>query len=364
MTNNFLVVLLLLFRLSRVVDGQCPPNSTIEPCFCIPGIPYDIFPPYYELRPQITAIHGKSIVCENIDNSSFDLRSVFVRLSAIFGDNNSSNQTHFDGFFLHNTRIRHLPENIFDQLTFSGVIFHKNPLLTSIDANAFAGTREYLEVFQTFNTNLSETSGLFPALRTLINLRIVSMHDDQLQSIPDYAFNHTRLTEIWLGLEMGPTSQPIRYIGDYPFYHVPKLTTLRMSSPFLDRISKYAFAQRNRSTIGVDDLSRMLFIQIGSPMLNGTSFEATSFTRFRNRPVFLRFYNTSITYLDETIFQPFLETHPASLLDVKNSQISETCDCRSEWIFKDYCRSQQDSRVYGTSCCSSAFFRNCTSSVA
>ena len=184
------------------LESECPPNSTIEPCFCIPDIPYDIFPPHYELRPQITAIHGKSIVCENIDNSSFDLRSVFLRLSSILADDTSRNQTHFDGFFLHNTLIRHLPENVSDQLTFSGVIFHKNPLLTSIDANAFAGTREYLEVFQTFNTNLSETSGLFPALRTLINLRMVSMHDDQLQSIPDYAFNHTRLTEIWLGLEI------------------------------------------------------------------------------------------------------------------------------------------------------------------
>ena len=351
--------LLLIIQVVCLINGECPADSFIKPCVCTPDIPNDLFQSHNELRPRIPAVHQKSIVCENIDDPLFDLRSLFVQLSSILKDDN--NQTHFDGFFLHNTRVLHLPENVFGQLTFSGVVFHKNPFLRSIDMNAFAGTREYLEVFQTFNTNLSETNGVFHILKTLSHLRMVSMHDDQLQSIPDYAFNHTRLTDIWLGLEMGSTSQPIRQIGHYPFYHVPNLSTLRMFSPFLSKINKYALAQRNRSTIGAEDLSRMLFIQIGSPLINGTSFEATSFTRFRNRPVFLRFYNTSITYLDETIFQPFLETHPASLLDVKNSQISDACDCRSEWIYRDYCRDWRDSRVYGTSCCSSVFFRDCSS---
>ncbi|CAF3590000.1 unnamed protein product, partial [Rotaria sp. Silwood2] len=168
------------------------------------------------------------------------------------------------------------------------------------------------------------------------------------------AFNHTQLRYIWLGDYFRQTLQPLDHIGKYPFYNVPNLISLRIFSPLLTKIGKYSLAINRRSTILVDDLNHMLFIDIGGSMLNTASFEPTSLTRFRNRPVFLRLYNTSIDYLDEKIFQPFLETHPSSLLDVQDSNISRTCDYRSLWVKDEYCTNinWRENRVYGTACCS------------
>lgn len=361
MMRAYLVVLMVAIQWLDFIDGDLSWVSiTIKPCTYVNALPLSIFYPNYELRPQITTTYRGTILCENIDDAWFDFRPIFHNLfTSLTTNTNQSNQTHFDTFLLHNSRIRHLPRNMFQGLTFSGIVLHENPDLTSIDSEVLMGTEEHLEVFQTFHTNLSDASGIFNLLKRLPNLRMLSMHNDQLHSIPDHAFNHTRLTEIWLGLEMGQTFQPIHHIGQYAFYLIPKLRTLRLFSPHLNKIGKYALAQNERSTIGTNDLERMLTIYLGGPMLESTSFEVTSLTRFRSRAVFLRLFNTSITYLDESIFQPFLETNPMSLLDVKYAPISEICDCRSIWIDRDYCRGWQDSRVYGTSCCTIDLNSNC-----
>ena len=351
-------VLLIVIQWLAVISGDSTSTLPNEPCVVVDAIPSHVFYPNYELRPQITATYRRSILCENIDSVSFDFRPMFRNLSTLF--KTDDNRTHFDAFVLHNSCVRHLPKHMFQGLTISGIALHNNPDLSSIDLEAFIGTETHLEVFQTLKTNFSDDSEIFDVLKTLPNLRMVSMHDDQLHSIPDHAFNHTKLTDIWLGLEMGQTSQPIHHIGQYAFYRTPQLRTLRLFSSHLDKIGKHALAQSHRSPIGVDDLQRMLYIYIGSPMLKSASFEETSLSRFRSRAVFLRLFNTSITYLDESLFQPFLETHPSSLLDVKYAPISETCDCRSAWIYRDYCRGWEDSRVYGTSCCTLNLNFNCT----
>ena len=294
-------VLLIIIHCLAVISGDISSILSIEPCVVVDVIPSDIFSLNYELRPQITATYRRSILCDNIDSTSFDFSPMFHNLSTLF--KTEANRTHFDAFLLHNSHVRHLPKHMFQGLAISGIILHNNPQLSSIDAEAFIGTEAHLEVFQTLNTNLSDDSKIFHVLKTLPNLRMVSMHNDQLHSIPDHAFNHTKLTDIWLGLEMGQTSQPIHDMGEYSFYLTPQLRTLRLFSPYLDRIGKYALAQRHRSPIGVDDLQRMLNIHIGSPMLKSTSFEATSLTRFRSRAVFLRLFNTSITWMNRS-FNP------------------------------------------------------------
>jgi hypothetical protein len=97
-------------------------------------------------------------------------------------------------------------------------------------------------------------------------------------------------------------------------------------------------------------------------MLNSTSFQLTSLNRFRNRFVFLRFYGTSITYLDENIFQPFLESNPLSLIDIGSTNTLFECDCRSSWIQYDYYKNidQIENRVYGYKCWGYDFTKNCT----
>ncbi|CAF3010281.1 unnamed protein product [Rotaria socialis] len=352
----FSIKLFLLIQYFAYADSQCPSNFLKGPCSCIESNssndPVLLYPTVIESIP----IRSKSIVCEHIENSLFDLRSFFVKLSAILltAGQKTNNVTSFNDFLLHNTKMKHLPRNLFGNITFTNIILYQNPLLNSIDVNAFNNTRNKIEVFRTVNTSLSDSKTLFSLIREFTNLRFLSMENDKLKSIPDYAFNNTHLRYIWFGAHFKQTSQPIEYIGKYSFYHAPSLTSLRIFSPLLAKIGKYSLAMNRISRIVSDDLSQMLYIDIGGSMIDSYSFESTSLTRLRNRSTFLRLYNTSIDYLDENVFQPFLESNPSSLLDVQDSSLSRSCDSRSLWIKSEYCINinSRENRVYGTACCS------------
>jgi hypothetical protein len=344
------IVYIFSFLIFNHVHSDCPPDEIIEPCACALTIPSHTYILFNDYNPEAIYIHKKSIVCEDIYNSSFDLRNIFQNLNNYL----NSNETNFDTFLLSNTTVKHISENVFVNITFKGLMFQNNVLLTTIDENAFSYLKNSVEIFETFNTNLSASQTIFSILKQFRNLRRVSMHNDRLTMIPDYAFNHTNLTDIWFGLENRRTIQPIESIGQYAFYNVPNLKFLRILSPNLTQINKYAFAQRTRS------LNTMLNIYIGGSKLNSTSFPLTSLSRFRNRAVSLRLYFTNLTYFDENIFQPFLETHPSSIIDINYTNMNLTCDCRSAWIQYDYLRDidQLENRIYGYKCWSYDF-SNC-----
>ena len=331
------VVILLLVCLHEI-HSSCPPSFILQPCSCIE-----------HSRSQTT------IICEDLHQSSFDLRASFVQFSSY--QKFVSNQTHFDDFLLSNTSVRELPENVFGKITFTTLRFRNNLQLTTINRHAFRSFADQIEVFETLNSNLSDTTTIFFILQQFRNLRYLSLQNDRLKFIPSYAFNHTNLTHIYFGFEQVEQSQPIERIGAYAFYNLPNLQFLRIFSPYLRTIDKYAFAQRYRF-----NRESMLELYLGGKMLHSTSFPVTSLTRFRNRFVFLRFYNTSLTYFDEQVFQPFLEANPSSLLDINSSNRLFQCDCRSAWIQFDYFkhRDQLENRVYGYPCWDYHFPSNCT----
>ncbi|UJR09621.1 hypothetical protein I4U23_013855 [Adineta vaga] len=347
---------LILFQsYVNLIHCECPSDTILEPCSCILTIPSHTYLLFNDFNPETIYIHEKSIVCEHIDNTSFDLQQIFINLNSYLNEN----ETDFDSFLLYNTSVVYLPENVFSNITFKSLMFQDNRMLTTINVNAFTYFKDSVETFETLNTNLSDSDTIFSILKQFTNLRRVSMHNDRLTSIPNYAFNHTNLTNIWFGTESQRTSQPIETIGQYAFYHVPNLRLLRIFSPNLTHINKYSFAQRNRSSTDT-----MLHIYLGGEKLQSTSFPLTSLSRFRSRAVFLRLYNTNLTYLEETIFQPFLETHPSSIIDINYTNMNFKCDCRSAWIQYDYLRDidKLDNRVYGYRCWA-IDFSNCTSIV-
>jgi hypothetical protein len=213
------------------------------------------------------------------------------------------------------------------------------------------------------NTSLSDSEKIFSMIKQFQNLRHLSMQNDRLKSIPSYAFNHTYLTNIYFGspYEYPKQTQPIESIGDYAFDDLPSLIYLYIHSPNLTKITKYAFALRKRF---IPDAygGRGFILSIGGERLNSTSFELTSLSRFRNRRVFIHLYDTNITYLDENIFQPFLESNPFSVVDIGPTNSLFGCDCRSAWIQRDYLRNvyRVEHRVYGYECSKYDFAKYCT----
>lgn len=358
-----LFIIIFFYQFISLIVGECPPDFVIKPCSCKSSIPSHTNLLFNDFNSEDDLQQRKSIVCEHIHNSSFDLQLVFLTLSSFTAliPNETENVTDFDSFHLYNTTIEYLPDNVFVNVTFRSLMFQDNFQLTTIEKNAFSYFKNSVEIFETLNTNLSDVETIFSIIQEFQNLRRLSMHNDRLSYIPSKGFNHKYLTHIWFGLEYSNKTQPIEYIGDYAFYNVPSLQFLRIFSPNLTRINKYAFAQRNRSPL-VNGVSNMMELYIGGNKLNSTSFELTSLSRFRNRFVFLRLYHTSIAYLDENVFQPYLESNPSSLIDINPTNVLFKCDCRSAWIQYDYFKNtdQLENRVYGYPCWDYDFTKNCT----
>ena len=331
-----LVVVIFLFCI-QCIRMECPEDFFIEPCECVLTIPSHSYLLFNDNNPETIYLEEKSIVCENIHNSTFDLREIFAHI----------NQSNFDNFLLYNTSIRHLPENVFHQLSFKSLMFQNNPHLTTIDENAFTFFANSVEVFESLNNNFSDSEMIFRIFQQFPRLRRVSMHNDRLTIIPDYAFNHSNLTDIWLGSENQRGNQPIGTIGQYAFYNVPNLKFLRIFSSNLTQIHKYSFALRTRAAS-----SPTLRVYLGGSNINSNSFPLTSLNRFRSRMVLLRLYSTSLTYIPEEIFQPFLESHPSSIIDINYTNQKLTCDCRSAWIQRDYLHeiNPLDNRILGYRC--------------
>jgi hypothetical protein len=361
MFNNIFNFFIIIFQYIYLINSECPPDIIIKPCICVHAIGSNAY--LYAVSPDSLFKQQKSITCENIRNSSFDLQSVFVKLSSFAKliSDDDENATNYDSFLLYNTTIESLPENVFINITFKSLMFRDNFQLTTIDKNAFSYFKDHVELFETVNTNLSDANTIFSIIKQFHYLNHLNMQNDQLKFIPSYAFNHTYLTHIYFGSEYAEQTQPIETIGDYAFYNLPNLKFLRIFSPNLTKINKYTFAQRNRSMSNYHK-TNMLELYLGGEMINSTSFELTSLNRFRNRFVFIRFYGTSITYLDENIFQPFLESNPSSLIDVGMTNSLFECDCQSAWIQHDYFKTidQIENRVYGYKCWDYDFTKNCT----
>ncbi|CAF1094814.1 unnamed protein product [Adineta steineri] len=79
-------------------------------------------------------------------------------------------------------------------------------------------------------------------------------------------------------------------------------------------IVKYSFAMNRRTVSYTNDINEISHIYISSLMLNASCF--------RNQQILLCIYTTSIDYLDENIFQPFLATYSSKLLDIQDSNTS------------------------------------------
>ncbi|CAF4875002.1 unnamed protein product, partial [Rotaria sp. Silwood2] len=171
-TCIYSILLFISVQYFIFVHSQCPSNFLIEPCLCIESNTSNDQTILYSTLTESIPIRQKSIVCEHVNNSSFDLRSIFIKLSIILTTNNQPNNiTNFNDFLLHNTQINHLPENVFGNITFSNILLYHNSLLNSIDVNAFNNARNYVEVFRTLNTSLSDSDILFTIIKKFHNLK-------------------------------------------------------------------------------------------------------------------------------------------------------------------------------------------------
>jgi hypothetical protein len=173
---------------------------------------------------------------------------------------------------------------------------------------------------------------LFFMLSSMVNLEDLKICYTNLDAIPSHAFrpangNQNSLTFIDF------FNNQIKEIGDSPFYYLDNLSYLTFAVNNISSIPKTAFNFKNNS-------NRSIALYLWKNNLNSISFEIGSLNNLKRATKLSLEENPNLTYLDQNIFQPFLDSNVENKIILEDERVQEKtsfdCDnCRNYWLKKD-----------------------------
>ncbi len=303
------VGLLILFALFGFISGKCPDPKILNPCKC----------------------NENGIFCGG--NDVFNLKHIFEAIDSELNDN----EKHFKQFFLNNTAITELEENTFHNITFDQIYIFNATKLKLINTHAFIATNSVTKKFSVNWYSFKEVDSkalinsppnydIFLMLSSIISLEEIYLVYTNITQIPSHAFRSVNeiqknLTTIWFN------GSPIVTIGNYSFYDLNNLDELSFDLTLIDSIPSNALHFR-------EDSNNKMRLYLQYMKLNESSFEIESLNNLK-RPTDLLIGGSKLTYLDQNIFQPFLESNFENKIWFQGSGYFDCDDCRSFWLKKE-----------------------------
>jgi Leucine-rich repeat (LRR) protein len=297
-----LAVLILTINVSIILCGVCPTDNSfvklIQPCFC----------------------RDDTISCGGTDQ--IDLKAIFQNISKNI---KSANDKHFYTFYLNNTKITELVQDVFADISFQ-VIDIETDNLSRIHSKAFTASNLHTVYFKIIDRSFgSDTKdhNIFEALSQMINLETVYLSGTKIRDIPAKAFHSGDGTKVMPNkLKELYIVGGINSIGDYAFSQLNNLLVIDLAPNGISHISEHAF-----DFVGKSD--KLLYIKLYNNPLNTSSFDLGAFSRAQ-RPLRIDLRsNRKLTYLDEKVFAPLL-SKTQTILEIE--YIPFVCDCKMQWV--------------------------------
>ncbi len=294
----------LIWEIIAHIYGECPKADLLKPCLCDKDV----------------------ISCGG--HNSINLKNIFHNLSTIL----KSDKKHLKGFFLNNTEVNELPENIFEDIIFETISIRDSKKFAKIHTKAFAKFESHIKDIYVYNTSLKSSPpdyDLFTALSSMANLETIFITNSMIEEIPDNAFRPLNGPQNKL-YDIGLEYNKIKKFGNNAFKNLHFLNGLDLDHNSVNHIPKDAFSFNTTSKDIFD-----LYLQ--NLTLNSNSFEKGAFSNL-NRPTFLHFNygyqykSNNITYLDQHIFEEFLNKNNYSKIELYTIDCK---DCRSFWLVKN-----------------------------
>ncbi len=246
----------------------------------------------------------------------------------------NASEKHFHQFLLNNTAITELEENTFHGITFDEITIIDAKKLKFINTHAFNGTNSVTKIFHinygmnstTPLTNSPPNYDIFKMFSSMTKLEQLWIFWTNITEIPAHAFQpidgtQDNLTSIWFD------RNHIEKIGDFSFSELNNLNSLAFFDNQFETIPTHAFDFNE-----VSKTKLQLYLQ--SNKFNGSNLQTGSLANLK-RPTDLHIgWNPNWTFLDQKIFQPFLESNAENKIIFK-SELNDHFDCRSYWIKKD-----------------------------
>ena len=292
--------------------------------------------------------------------TAFDLNGVLSNFSQQLSDNGK----HFNSFYLSNTAIKELVDNVFDEITFDKIYIDGCSSLKQIQRDAFSSNNMFTKEITIYNNPvLSSTNNnsIFKILSSFPSIEEISLYNNDLfTEIPSNAFQpingyQNNLRKLYL-------QNSFTKIGSNSFYNLNNLTLLSFYNARFKSIPDNAFAFKHKSNVKLSiDFTE-------NPYINSSVFSEKSLINI-NRPTNISFgdyrYKKQITYLDEKVFLPFLMDNENNSIDLKYEDF-DCNDCRNYWLKK---QPKLVPRLFNTKCSNGKVildpvnFKNCSTNV-
>ena len=244
-------------------------------------------------------------------------------------NNLTKSEKHFKFFRLNNTFIKELKDNTFRDITFDEIFIINCTKLNKIHNNAFSETDLVTKILSIFsNPKLSSTdNSIFEVISKFLSLEYIRLEDNNITEITSNAFQRVegyqdKLTYMRIG------GKSIEKIGSRPFSLLRKLEYLDIYNTSIDYIPEYAFEFEEESN------QRMTLRLIDNEFLFSFSFHEYSLTHFK-RPIniILGSVENNFEYLDENVFESFLNSNPQNQIEMSNEKL-DCNNCVNLWLRK------------------------------
>ncbi|OTF78029.1 hypothetical protein BLA29_005528 [Euroglyphus maynei] len=273
--------------------------------------------------------HSSVITC--IGNRMTQLRQIFQQIPPKNGENVRT----IEWFYMIDTGLESLENNLFENIHFENVYLQNCPKLLFLNEYTFGNeSRLFVRNIYLNTTNLSDHSRLkrktFKALSSLRNLNVLEFQSHSIRTLPYKAFNKFTNVKIIRFYNPEQRGHLIR-IESKAFYRATFVEEIDLKNNQIKQIGSYAFQFQRYSP-------HELRIYLSGNDLHTDSFELNAFNGCNGRNVILYLgdyghCNLMLKTLKQNIFESFLWENDKNIIDMYGCPL--ICDEQMDWILID-----------------------------
>ena len=135
-------------------------------------------------------------------------------------------EKHLEELYLKSDSLETIDQNFFNNISFGVITLHNSSNLKTIDENAFDGIADHLLKLEISGNNQLSDPNIFGIISKMKNLRILTLSDTKLTSIPGEAFNGSQKGLSRISFDSNCGHSPIKTLNKRAFYYLDNLVHL------------------------------------------------------------------------------------------------------------------------------------------
>jgi hypothetical protein len=276
--------------------SECPPQDYINPCQCF--------------------INDGGFVCNHVKSDE-----TLQYISDYFSRHQGGYKFSYVTISL--SYITRIPIHFFAHTSITKLYITKNPILQSIDEQAFKLTHIKSLVIEN-NTKLN-SEDIFTAVKHINNLEHLKIRNQNISKIASYAFEPKFMAESKLK-EIDLSYNNISSISSYAFYKLPNIDKIQLTSNNIKHIDDFGLTMSEKRS----DSDHKIFINLDTNNLTLESFTLKSLENSKTNIIDISLRLNQLRSLSRNLFEPFIGLNKSNIIYCDYNPLN--CDCSMKWV--------------------------------